>query len=81
MIIVVLIIALVVVPLVELFVIIQVANAIGFVPMLAVLIACSLFGLYLVKRLVDMHDGEIEVKSEGPGKGSAGRQISASCFE
>ena len=27
-------------------------------------------GLYLVKRLVEMHGGEIEARSEGPGKGS-----------
>jgi PAS domain S-box-containing protein len=28
-------------------------------------------GLTLVKRLVDLHDGRIEVASEGPGRGSA----------
>ena len=27
-------------------------------------------GLYLVKRLVEMHDGHVEVKSDGPNKGS-----------
>ena len=27
-------------------------------------------GLYVVKRLVEMHGGEIEARSEGPGKGS-----------
>jgi signal transduction histidine kinase len=28
------------------------------------------FGLALVKRLIDLHRGRIEVRSEGPGKGS-----------
>ena len=51
MLVVALVVLLVVLPLTELYVIIQVANAIGYLPMLALLIACSLFGLYLVKRV------------------------------
>ena len=51
MLVVVLVILLVVLPLTELYVIVQVANAIGYLQMLAVLIACSIFGLYLVKRV------------------------------
>lgn len=51
MLVVALVIVLVVLPLTELYVIIQVGNAIGYVPMLAALIACSLLGLYLVKRV------------------------------
>jgi len=46
-----LVVLLVVLPLTELYVIIQVGNAIGYFPMLALLVACSLFGLYLVKRV------------------------------
>lgn len=51
MLVVALIVLLVVLPLTELYVIIQVANAMGTVQMLALLVACSLFGLYLVRRV------------------------------
>ncbi len=48
--IVVLIIALVVIPLIELFVFVQVGQWIGYVPAIALLLVCSVGGAYLVKR-------------------------------
>ncbi|MGZ4675755.1 MAG: FxsA family protein [Acidimicrobiia bacterium] len=50
MLLIVLVVVLVVVPLTELYVIVQVGEAIGYLPTFALLIAISILGAYLVKR-------------------------------